>query len=62
MTFGEAFEQVKKGKGMRVPYWRNDIVLRANLEKEFLYVDSQYGKADWKYHITDMFSNDWIVV
>lgn len=29
MNFGEAFEQVKKGKSMRLPYWKEDVVIKA---------------------------------
>lgn len=30
MNFGESFEQVKKGKGMRLPIWKEDVVIRMN--------------------------------
>ena len=29
MTFGDALEAVKKGKGMRLPHWKKDVVIRA---------------------------------
>lgn len=29
MNFGEAFEQVKQGKGMKLPQWQPDVVIRA---------------------------------
>ena len=25
MTFGDALEAVKKGKGMRLPHWKKDV-------------------------------------
>ena len=28
MNFGKAFEEVKKGKGMRLPQWNKDVVIR----------------------------------
>ena len=28
MNFGLAFEEVKKGKGMRLPAWKEDVVIR----------------------------------
>lgn len=28
MNFGQAFEQVKQGKGMRLPQWKEDVVIR----------------------------------
>ena len=27
MNFGQALEQVKQGKGMRLPQWKEDVVL-----------------------------------
>ena len=29
MNFGQALEEVKKGKGMRLPQWKPDVVIRA---------------------------------
>ena len=29
MNFGEAFEMVKKGKGMRLPQWCEDVMIKA---------------------------------
>lgn len=52
MTFGEAFEQVKMGKGMRLPQWKDDVVIRAQYPDEsskmtapYLYVESRYGRV-----------------
>jgi len=28
MNFGKALEEVKKGKGMRLPQWKEDVVIR----------------------------------
>lgn len=28
MNFGKAFEKVKEGKGMRLPQWKEDVVIR----------------------------------
>ena len=55
MTFGEAFEQVKKGKGMRLLQWSPEVVIRAQYPDEnskmtapYLYVESRFGRVPWK--------------
>ena len=52
MNFGQAFEEVKKGKGMRLPQWKKDVVVRAQYPDEgsantapYLYVTSRYGRV-----------------
>jgi len=51
MNFGQAFEEVKRGKGMRLPQWQSDVVIRAQYPDEnskmtapYLYVESRFGK------------------
>lgn len=34
MNFGQALEQVKQGKGMRLPQWKEDVVIRAQFPDE----------------------------
>lgn len=34
MSFGEALEAVKQGKGMRLPKWAPDVVIRAQYPDE----------------------------
>lgn len=69
MNFGEAFEQVKKGKGMRLPQWQPDVVIRVQFPDEhskmtapYLYVESRFGRVPWKETNIELFSNDWKVV
>jgi hypothetical protein len=69
MTFGEAFECVKTGTGMRLPSWSADVVIKAQYPDEnskmtapYLYVESRYGKVPWKETMIELFSNDWQVV
>lgn len=69
LTFGEAFEQVKQGKGMRLPKWSQDVVIRAQYPDEhskmtapYLYVESRYGKVPWKETMIELFSEEWEVV
>lgn len=68
MNFGEALEQVKSGKGMRLPQWSTDVVIRAQYPDEnskmtapYLYVTSRYGKVPWKETMIELFSEDWEV-
>lgn len=34
MSFGDALEMVKRGKGMRLPHWKDDVVIRAQFPDE----------------------------
>lgn len=69
MNFGQAFEEVKKGKGMRLPKWSNDVVIRAQYPDEcskmtapYLYVESRFGQVPWKETMIELFAEDWEVV
>jgi len=35
MNFGEAFEAVKRGAGMRLPKWSEEVVIRAQYPGNF---------------------------
>ncbi|MEG1662547.1 MAG: hypothetical protein RR338_01025 [Clostridia bacterium] len=69
MTFGAALEEVKKGKGMRLPQWKEDVVIRAQYPDEnskmtapYLYVESRFGRVPWKETMIELFSDKWEVV
>ena len=69
LTFGRAFEAVKQGKGMRLPKWSPDVVIRAQYPDEhskmtapYLYVESRFGKVPWKETMVELFSTEWQVV
>ncbi|EOI00683.1 hypothetical protein UAY_01786 [Enterococcus moraviensis ATCC BAA-383] len=69
MNFGRAFEKVKEGKGMRLPKWSSDVVIRAQFPDKhskmtapYLFVESRYGCVPWKETNIELFSNDWEVV
>ncbi|HDZ25492.1 hypothetical protein LCGC14_0642960 [marine sediment metagenome] len=69
MNFGDAFEQVKRGKGMRLPYWKADVVIRAQypdknskMTHPYLYVTSILGLVPWKETMVELFSDKWDVV
>lgn len=69
MEFGKAFEQVKRGKGMRPPQWSDDVVIRAQFPDEhskmtapYLYVESRYGRVPWRETNIELFSDQWEVV
>lgn len=66
---GQAFEAVKKGQGMRLPQWNNDVVIKAQFPDEhskmtapYLYVESRFGCVPWKETNIELFSDDWEVV
>nr|WP_320145658.1 hypothetical protein [uncultured Anaeromusa sp.] len=69
MNFGRAFEQVKKGKGMRLPQWSPEVVIRAQFPDEhskmtapYLYSESRFGRVPWKETMIELFSEKWMVV
>ena len=69
MTFGQAFEEVKKGKGMRLPQWGADVSIRAQYPDEFskmtapyLYAESRFGRVPWRETEIELFAENWEVV
>lgn len=69
MNFGQAFEVIKEGKGMRLPQWSKDVVVRvqksdkhSKMTAPYLYVESQIGRVPWKETNIELFREDWQVV
>lgn len=69
MNFGEAFEQVKQGKGMRLPGWSAEVAIRAQYPNKhsemtapYLYAESRFGKVPWKETMIELFSEEWLVI
>lgn len=69
MPFEKAFEQVKQGKGMRLPHWKPDVVIRVQYPDEhskmthpYLYVSSRFGNVPWKETYVELFAENWEVV
>ena len=69
MTFEDALREVKAGKGMRLPRWSPEVVIRCQIPDEhskmtapYLYVESRFGKVPWKETFPEMFDNSWEVV
>jgi len=69
VNFGKAFEQVKNGKGMRLPAWSSDVSIRSQYPDEhskmtapYLYADSRFGRVPWKETMIELFSEEWEVV
>jgi len=69
MNFGEAFEQVKKGKSMRLPQWKTDVSIKAQYPDDmskmtapYLYVESRFGKVPWKETMIELFAENWLVI
>ena len=68
-TFGLAFEEVKKGKAMRLPEWKVDVLIKVQYPDEgskmtapYLYVESRFGRIPWKETMIELFREDWEVV
>lgn len=69
MNFGQALEEVKKGKGMRLPQWNKDVIIKAQFPDEYskmtapyLYVESRFGRVPWKETFIELFSESWEIV
>ena len=69
MNFGTALEEVKNGKGMRLPQWSPDVIIRAQYPDEnskmtapYLYVESRFGLVPWKETMIELFSTEWKIV
>lgn len=69
LTFGQAFDRVKQGKGMRLPQWSREVVIKAQYPNKlskmtapYLYVSSRYGMVPWKETMIELFSENWEVV
>ena len=68
MNFGQALEEVKKGKAMRLPQWKEDVKIKAQFPDDnskmtapYLYVESRLGNVPWKETMIELFSEDWEV-
>ena len=69
LNFGEVFELAKKGRGMRLPQWNADVIIRARypdknskMTAPYLYVESRFGKVPWKETMIELFSEEWVSV
>ncbi|MEK7500428.1 MAG: hypothetical protein AAB649_07575 [Patescibacteria group bacterium] len=79
MDFGSAFTAIKDAslakqenknpKGMRLPQWSSDVVIRVFVPNEislmtapYLYVESRFGKVPWKETMIELFSDKWELV
>ena len=74
MSFGRAFNFInnpvtKDRMGMRLPHWKEDVVIRIQFPDEnskmtapYLYVESRFGRVPWIPTQIELFSRDWIIV
>jgi hypothetical protein len=69
MEFEEALKAAKAGKGIRLPHWGIDVIVKAQYPDEhskmthpYLYVNSRYGNVPWRETFPEMFSNLWEIV
>jgi hypothetical protein len=69
MKYYKALEHViEEGKGMRLPHWSEEVVIRAQFPDEnskmthpYLYVESRFGMVPWK-ETFPVFSDKWEIV
>jgi hypothetical protein len=69
MTYSKAFEELRKGKGMRLPIWMPDMIVRGHfptneeeLKQPFLYMHTKSGMYPWIPTMLALYSEDWEVV
>lgn len=70
MDFGTALRMIKKyDKGMRLPQWKPDVVVRAQfpdgyskMTAPYLYVESRFGRVPWKETMIELFAENWEIV
>jgi len=69
MKFGDAFEAIKRGGGMRLPEWSPDVVIRVQYPDEnskmtapYLYVESRFGRVPWKENMIELFAEHWELI
>ena len=70
VDFGTALRMVKQyGKGMRLPQWKPDVIIRAQFPDEhskmtapYLYVESRFGRVPWKETMIELFAENWEIV
>lgn len=68
-SFSKALAALKAGKGVRLPSWHPDVVIRAQYPDEnskmtapYLYVESRFGRVPWKETFIELFSEEWEIV
>jgi len=69
MNFGKAFEEIQKGKSMRLPGWSEDVKIKvqfpdknSKMTAPYLYVESRYGMVPWEEIMIELFSKEWEVI
>ena len=66
MNFGDAFEAAKTGKGMRLPNWSPEVVIKvqvpdlnSKMTAPYLYVTSRFGNVPWIATMIELFETRW---
>jgi hypothetical protein len=69
LSFEHALFAAKRGYGIRLPHWKEDVVVRVQNPDEhrkmthpYLYVESRFGRVPWKETVVEMFANNWQIV
>ena len=69
MNFGEALGALKEGKAVRLPQWKEDVMIKAQFPDEsskmtapYLFAESRFGRVPWRETFIELFSEDWEIV
>ena len=79
LRFGEAFDMLCKFVeekeqnslyyGMRLPSWKEDVVIKIQIPDKYskmtapyLYVEGRYGRVPWKETMIELFAKNWEIV
>ena len=79
LRFGEAFDMLCKFVeekeqnslyyGMRLPSWKEDVIIKIQIPDKYskmtapyLYVESRYGRVPWKETMIELFAKNWEIV
>lgn len=68
-TFGMALEAMKRGKGARLPHWKEGVVIRCEFHDgtdksapHYIYIENEQGRFLWQEMERDIFAENWEIV
>lgn len=66
VSFGTALNALKQGLGIRLPFWSEEVIVRAQFTDEnskmshpYFYVESRLGLVPWIPTYPELFAEDW---
>ena len=70
MNFGQAIQELKKGKKLKRKGWNGKGIFIAiqfpdehsKMTAPYLYVESRFGRVPWKETMIELLSNEWQIV